>query len=263
MIRRILDLPAGAGEKMTWSSEDSDNEEVQARRKKQRARFAALSEETLDGAEAEAEPAALNTAVAPGPAPAPAPRACSRLQACGWRDVWRCRNRVRDAEEGCPATFFHLTLSTSGADKTDCKYWMRAEFADVRLNNTDAHCGFDKTKIRGLLFETGGRPETPAGLVGIIADALADNEQVHMLVSDADDGDAARFVAHAAVERLKHAPATNAIGLDIRRAMQRDALGGMKPTRQGLADLLARFSLAINEVDERRRVNDYLEAHGL
>ena len=268
MIGRILDLPAGAGERMTWSSEDSDNEDVKARRRRQRARVAALSEETLDGDEAPAPAPAqahaqAHAQAAPAPAPAPAPaRGCSRLQACGWRDVWRCRNRVRDEGEAHDVVCMHLTLSTSGADSTDVEL-MRAEFADVRLHNTDAHCGFNKPKLNGLLFGRSERPGTPAGVIGLIAGALAESEHVYMLVSDADDGDAARFVAHATVERLKHAPATNALGLQIRRVMQHDSLGGLKPGRQGLADLLARFSLATSEIDERRRVDDYVAAHGL
>ena len=67
---------------------------------------------------------------------------------------------MRDAEEGCPATFFHLTLSASGADKTDCKYWIRAEFADD-LELWRKHCSH---RDEWLQSSSRGYPDRPANV---------------------------------------------------------------------------------------------------
>jgi len=257
MIRSILDLPAGAGEQMTWSSEDSDNEEVRARTRARRAlapaRVAALTEETLEGLPA-----------APIPAPAPAPRAPSRVQACGWRDVYRCRNRVADHLGTDPedeARIVQVSLSQSGADGCQVKTVMRPSMINV-AQCEDAHGGLTQPEFALLFFSSknacpGLEADDSVGLVGIVAQLVA-TDCLYVIITDAADGDVARFLAHAAVMRIKRKD--EALGVQIRRTMQYDDLGGQKPARSGLAALLARLAPAANELDERRRVRAYLES---
>ena len=255
MIKRILDLPPGSGETMTWSSEDSDNEQVQARRRLAKEHTSGLSvEHALADAVADSTLDALK--------PAPAKRACSRIQACGWRDVYRCQNRIADQLQANPADDLravHVSLSSSGADACDIKNVLRVTGIDIDGKHEDDHCGLGREQFESLFF-TQIEPTEPVGIVGVFANFIVDNPETYVLFSDAGDGDAARFLAHAAVMRIKRYNDT--LGVQLRRAMQYDDLGGRRPARSGLCDLLARFGVAVNEIDERRRVRAYLKCLG-
>jgi hypothetical protein len=153
----------------------------------------------------------------------------------------------------------HVSLSSSGADSCGIKNAIRVAGIDIDGKNEDSHCGLGSEQFESLFFAQ-IQPTDPVGLVGLFANYIVDNPQAYVLFSDAGDGDAARFLAHAAVMRIKRY--NEALGVQLRRAMQYDDLGGRRPARSGLCDLLARFGVAVNEIDERRRVRAYLECLG-
>jgi len=205
-------------------------------------------------------------------------RSVPRLQAVGEEQLSRAYHRIDDRKESVRVVV--VTLDPDGGkdpiDNPDVEWEMpavgvlngrRTLYCAGSGYDDDPFAGMTADELRGVFV----RNVEDAGVADDVLDHLVKiGEPVNfVIVVDGGDGDAARLVAHAAVQKAERRlgegamhPSGRIFLEQLKREMRADSLGyAQQPTRPRLRDLLQRTKRAGSATAERTAVRGFIEKY--